>query len=119
LPISNLEDAKAALRSIQDRWDKAGKVPRADLERTEKALRRVEQAVREADEKKWSSSNPEALARAQSLVDQLEKAVAGLEQDLAAAEAKGNEKKVAEARAALEARQGWLDQARAALTEFS
>src|SRR5690606_32283751 len=108
LPVTDLEAAKAALRSIQDRWDKAGKVPRSDMERTEKSLRRVEQAVRDLEDRKWSSSNPEALARAQSLVDQLEKAVAGLEEDLAAAEAKGNEKKVAEARAALEARRAWL-----------
>ena len=119
LPISDLEATKSALRSIQDRWDKAGKVPRADIDRTEKALRRVESAVREAEDKKWSSSNPEALARARSLVDQLEKAVEGLEKDLAAAEAKGNEKKVKEARAALEARQAWLDQARSGLDEFS
>ncbi|MFN2319305.1 MAG: DUF349 domain-containing protein [Dermatophilaceae bacterium] len=119
LPITDLEAAKAALRLIQERWDKAGKVPRADMERTEKALRRVEQAVRELDDKKWSSSNPEARARAQSLVDQLERAVADLERDVANAEAKGNEKKVAEARASLEARQGWLEQARAGLDEFS
>ena len=119
LPVTDLEAAKAALRSIQDRWEKAGKVPRGDMERTEKGLRRVEQAVRELEDRKWSSSNPEARARAQSLVDQLEKAVAGLESDVAAAEEKGNEKKVAEARAALEARRAWLDQARAGLTEFS
>jgi hypothetical protein len=119
LPITDLEAAKASLRSIQERWDKAGKVPRGDMERTEKALRRVEQAVRDLEDRKWSSSNPEARARAQSLVDQLERAVADLEKDLAAAQAKGNEKKVTEARAALEARQGWLDQARAGLDEFS
>ncbi|MDO5503731.1 MAG: DUF349 domain-containing protein [Actinomycetia bacterium] len=120
LPLgSDLEATKTALRSIQDRWDKAGKVPRADIERTEKALRRVEQAVREAEEKKWSSSNPEARARAQSLIDQLESAVAGLEKDLAAAQEKGNEKKVKEAEAALQARQAWLEQARAGLDEFS
>lgn len=119
LPVKDLAATKTALRSIQERWEKAGKVPRADMERTEKALRRVEQAVREAEDKKWSSSNPEARARAQSLVDQLEKAVAGLEQDLAAAQAKGNEKKVKEAESALEARQAWLDQARAGLDEFS
>jgi len=119
LPITDLAATKNALRSIQERWEKAGKVPRSDIERTEKALRRVEQAVREAEDKKWSSSNPEARARAQSLVDQLEKAVAGLEQDLAAAREKGNDKKIKEAEAALQARQAWLDQARAGLAEFS
>ena len=118
LPVRDLEQAKSALRSIQDRWDKAGKVPRADLERTEKALRRVEQGVRDAEEKKWSSTNPEAAARAQSFADQLESAVAGLRDDLTKAEASGNQRKIDQARSALEAREAWLAQARAGLEEF-
>ena len=118
LPVTDLDKAKAALRVIQDKWDKAGKVPRADLERTERALRRVEQAVRDAEDKRWAGSNPEAAARASSFVLQLEKAVAGLEKDLAAAQAGGNAKKVAEAEAALAARRQWLEQARSGLQEF-
>jgi hypothetical protein len=118
LPVTDLEKAKAALRIIQDKWDKAGKVPRADMERTEKAIRRVEQAVRDAEDRRWSASNPEAAARAKSLVEQLEKAVSSLEKDLAAAQASGNTKKVAEAQASLTARQQWLDQARSGLAEF-
>ena len=116
--MTDLEKAKAALRVIQDKWDKAGKVPRADLERTEKAMRRIEQAVRDAEDRRWSASNPEAAARASSLVEQLEKAVASLEKDLANAQASGNAKKVAEAEAALTARRQWLDQARSGLAEF-
>jgi len=119
LPVSDLESAKSALRSIQERWDRAGKVPRADMDRLDKAMRRVEQTVRDADEKRWASSNPEAAARAQSLVDQLETAVAGLRSDLAKAQASGNAKKVADATSALEAREQWLAQARAGLKEFS
>ncbi|MEP6798271.1 MAG: DUF349 domain-containing protein, partial [Lapillicoccus sp.] len=118
LPVTDLERAKAVLRSVQDRWDKAGKVPRADLERTEKALRRIEQGVRDVEEKKWSSSNPEAAARAQSFADQLESAVAGLRDDLARAQASGNQKKIDAAQSALEAREQWLAQARAGLEEF-
>ncbi|HEX2705713.1 MAG TPA: DUF349 domain-containing protein, partial [Candidatus Lustribacter sp.] len=118
LPVTDLEAAKAALRSIQDRWDKAGKVPRADMDRTERSLKRVEQAVRDIEEKRWASSNPEAAARARSLVDQLETAVAGLERELAAAQASGNTAKVATAQAALDARRQWLEQARAGLAEF-
>jgi Domain of Unknown Function (DUF349) len=119
LPVTDIEAAKTALRTIQDRWEAAGKVPRGDLERVEKAMRRVEQTVREADEKRWASRNPEAAARAQSLVDQLESAVEGLRADLATAQASGNERRTADARAALEAREQWLAQARAGLQEFS
>ncbi len=118
LPVRDLEATKQSLRVIQDKWEAAGKVPRADMERTEKALRRIEQAVREAEDRRWSASNPEAAARAQSLVDQLEKAVASLEADLAKAQASGNDKRVREAQAALVARQAWLTQARSGLEEF-
>jgi hypothetical protein len=88
------------------------------MERIEKAMRRVEQAVRDHDEKRWASSNPEAAARAQSLVDQLETAVKGLRKELEKAETSGNDKKIAEARSALEAREQWLAQARAGVEEF-
>lgn len=118
LPVTDIERATSALRSVQDRWEKAGKVPRADVERTEQALRRVEQAVRGAEEKRWSSRNPEAAARARSLVDQLQSAVASLEGELAGAEASGDTRRVEAARAALEARRQWLTQASAGLREF-
>jgi hypothetical protein len=81
-------------------------------------MRRVEQAVRDNDEKRWASSNPEAAARAQSLVDQLETAVEGLRKDLQKAEASGNAKKISAARSDLEARERWLVQARAGVQEF-
>ncbi len=118
LPVTDVEAAKTTLRVIQDKWEHAGKVPRADVERVEKGIRRVEQEVRDHDEKRWASSNPEAAARAQSLVDQLESAVDGLRKDLEKAEASGNAKKVADARAALDTREQWLAQARAGVQEF-
>ena len=118
LPVTDIEAAKTSLRVIQEKWEKAGKVPRPDVERLEKGMRRVEQAVRDNEEKRWARSNPEAAARAQSLVDQLEKAVEGLRKDLVKAEASGNAKKTADARSALEAREQWLAQARAGVQEF-
>ena len=118
LPVTDLDRAKAQLRVIQDKWDAAGKVPRADMDRVEKAMRRVEQAVRDAEDRKWRSSNPEAAARAQGMVEQLERAVAELKDDLAKAEASGNAGKVKKAQDALDARQAWLDQARAGVREF-
>ena len=118
LPVTDIEAAKVALRGIQDRWEKAGKVPRADLERVEKAMRRVETAVREADEQRWKRTNPEVAARARSLVDQLEASVASIEADVARAEAKGDGNAAEAARARLTAQQEWLAQARAGLDEF-
>ncbi len=118
LPVTDLDAAKASLRSIQERWDAAGKVPRGDLERVEKRMRRVENAVREAEDAKWRHTNPEAAARARSLVDQLQGSVAGLERELAEAEAAGRESDAASARERLTAQQEWLTQARANLDEF-
>ena len=57
-------------------------------------------------------------ARAQGMVDQLERAVAELREELEKAERTGNESKVRKAREALDARQAWLDQARAGVAEF-
>ncbi|MEP7332188.1 MAG: DUF349 domain-containing protein [Terracoccus sp.] len=118
LPVTDLEKAKGQLRAVQDKWDAAGKVPRADMERIEKALRRIEQTVRDAEDKRWKASNPEAAARAQAMVDQLERTVADLEADLTKAQASGNASKVKKATEALDARRAWLDQARAGVAEF-
>ena len=79
LPVRDLAAAKSALRDIQERWESAGKVPRADLDQIERRMRTVEQSVRDADDRRWQSSNPEARARAQSAVDQLESGIADLE----------------------------------------
>jgi len=118
LPVTDLEAAKTALRAIQDKWEAAGKVPRGDVDRMEKGMRRVEQAVRDADDKRWHQSNPEVAARAQSMVDQLESSVASLREDLEKAQASGNDKDVADARAKLDAQEQWLAQARGNLDEF-
>jgi hypothetical protein len=110
LPIKDLTATKASLRSIQDRWDQAGKVPRGDIQRIEARLRAVEQAVRDADDSQWRRTNPETRARAEGMEAQLEQAIAGLEADLATATAAGDARKVAEVTAALEARRSWLEQ---------
>jgi hypothetical protein len=110
VPVTDVAAAKAALRTLQDRWESAGKVPRADVQRIEARLRAVETAVRDADQAVWRRSNPETRARAEGAAAQLENAIAGLEADLAAAVAKGDARKVAEARAALDARRAWLEQ---------
>jgi len=119
LPVKNLGAAKSALRSIQDRWDAAGKVPRKDMSRMEQAMRKVEQAVRDAEDSKWKKTDPELAARAQSMVDQLEKAVADLEADLAAARERGNDAQVKELEDSLQARRAWLQQARGGLADSS
>lgn len=118
LPITDLRHAKARLRELQERWEAAGRVPRSDLDRLERRMRAVEQAVRAGEDVRWRSSNPEARARARSAVDQLETAIADLEADLLRASDQGKAAKVAQTQAALTARREWLQQARRALEDF-
>ncbi|PRY17880.1 uncharacterized protein DUF349 [Kineococcus rhizosphaerae] len=117
LPIKDLNAAKKALNGIQDRWEAAGKVPRGDLGRVEGRLRAVETAVRDAEQARWSRSNPETQARAGGLAGQLESAIRDLEDDVEKARAKGDARALARAEEALAARRAWLDAAQATLRE--
>ena len=110
LPIKDLAQAKVSLRSIQDRWEAAGKVPRGDVQRVEGRMRAVETAVRDAEQAKWTRTNPETRARAEGAAAQLEAAIVGLEEDLVKAQAKGDARKIKDAEAALAARRSWLEQ---------
>ncbi|MEQ1734908.1 MAG: DUF349 domain-containing protein, partial [Rhodoglobus sp.] len=100
--------AKEALLSIQKRWDKIGKVPRDQVKVVEDRLRKIETAVRKLDEDHWQTNNPERQQRTDGFQDQLNEAIAKLENELAEAKAGGNAKKVAEAQEALDARKAWL-----------
>ncbi len=119
LPVQDLAAAKRAFREIADRWDAAGKVPRDRIKELEGRMRAVEQAIRGVEDEKWRRSNPEARARAADTVAQLESTIADLETKRDKAVAAGNDKKVAEHQAALDARRSWLTEARKALDEFS
>ena len=110
LPVKNVKAAKKALRPIQDAWEEAGRVPRGAVRRIEGRMRAVEDAIREAENAEWRRTDPETKARAEGLAGQLQDAIAGLEKDLAAAQAAGDAKKIAEAEAALTARRAWLEQ---------
>ncbi|CCQ45956.1 conserved hypothetical protein [Pseudarthrobacter siccitolerans] len=119
LPVRDLAAAKKALQSIRDRWEEAGKVPRADMGRVEAGLRKVEDAVRHAEEEQWQRSNPERKARTNSALSQLESAIAGLQEDLAKAEKTGDQRRIKAAQEALEARQAWLDQIQRSASELT
>lgn len=110
LPVKDVKATKTKLRSIHERWDAIGKVPRNAMNSVERRLRAVEQAVRDADNDRWQRGNPETKARAEGALGQLDRAIAGLEQDLADAQAKGDRREIAKAQEALDARRAWRDQ---------
>jgi uncharacterized coiled-coil protein SlyX len=119
LPVTDWRGAKSALRGIQERWEQAGPVPRESRDALEQGLRRVEDAVRKAEEAQWKRSNPEALARAEGTVSQLRAAIESLETQLAKAQNRGDASGVRKAEEALAARRSWLAEAERTLAEFS
>jgi hypothetical protein len=104
----DLEAAKSALRSVQDRWEEAGKVPRGDMRRIDDRLRTVERAVKNAEQDEWRRTDPRTKARVEGASSQLHSAIASYEEALEKARAGGDPKKIAEAESALEARKEWL-----------
>ncbi|WP_349827998.1 DUF349 domain-containing protein [Brevibacterium litoralis] len=109
LPISDPDAAKEALRVIQDAWEEAGKVPRGDVGRMEGGLRAVEKALAEAEEAKWKRTDPEKQARATGMLAQLQDSLAELEEQVAAAKASGDAKKLAKAEQELETKRTWME----------
>ena len=116
LPITNQEEAKAALRSIQDRWAEIGRVPSEHFRKIEARLRAVEDELRKAEEAEWRRTNPETRARATGMLGQLEEQLDQLRADLEEAKASGNEAKVRELTQALETKQAWFDQISSSLS---
>jgi hypothetical protein len=119
LPVTEPRAARSALRGIQERWEQAGPVPRDSHERLEGGLRRVEEAVRRAEDSQWRRSNPEALSRARGTVEQIRSAISQLEGQLARAQANGDAGAQQRAEEALAARRSWLTEAERTLAELS
>lgn len=119
LPVKNATSARKALQSIRDRWEDAGKVPRADMGRVEAKLREVEDAVKAAEDEHWQRTNPETKARTNSALTQLENTIASLEEDLAVAQKEGDARRISAAREALEARKQWLDMLQRSAQDFA
>ncbi|MFI7614316.1 DUF349 domain-containing protein [Nonomuraea terrae] len=119
LPVTDARTARGALRGLLERWEAAGPVPRDQRDRLEGGLRKIDEAVRKAEDAEWKRSNPEARARAQSTVDQLRTSIDQLEKRLSKAQAAGRAKDVKEAEEALTARRSWLAEAERTLAEFS
>jgi hypothetical protein len=119
LPVTDPRAARAALRSLHERWDAVGHVPRVARDRVEGRLRRVDEAVRAAEETEWSRSTPEARARTEATVAQLRSSIAGLEEEVRTARAAGDSAAAERAEAAATARRAWLDEAERTLAELS
>ncbi|WP_128427814.1 DUF349 domain-containing protein [Streptomyces cyaneus] len=118
LPIGDLKGTRAAFRSINERWEAIGHVPRDARPKVEGRMHAVERAIQEAEETEWRRTNPEARARAEGLTGQLQAAVDKLKGQIEQARAQGNNAKADKLERELEGRQALLDQALKGLQEF-
>ncbi|MCX5408459.1 DUF349 domain-containing protein [Streptomyces sp. NBC_00335] len=118
VPITDLKAARAAFRSLNERWEAIGHVPRDARPKVEGRMHTIERAIQEAEEGEWRRTNPEARARAAGLTGQLQAAVDKLRGQIDAARAQGNNSKADKLSRELEGRQALLDQALKGLEEF-
>jgi hypothetical protein len=119
LPVTDMKSARAALRSIQERWEAIGPVPREARSGVESRLGAVESAIRGADDAARAKSSPAGHSRAKETVDALREAIATLEAKAAKATAAGDERRAKEHTEAAAARREWLALAERTLAELS
>jgi hypothetical protein len=108
-PSKNLAEAKKQLLSIQQRYEKAGKVPKDKIRETDDRMRAVEKKFKDLEQEQWRKSDPAAIERTNGVLSQLELSIANLESDLSAATAANDTKKTKELTDALAARKSWLE----------
>ncbi|WNO75700.1 MULTISPECIES: DUF349 domain-containing protein [unclassified Streptomyces] len=118
VPVTDLKAARATFRSINERWEAVGHVPRDARPKVEGRMHAVERALQESEETEWRRTNPEARARAAGLTGQLQAAVDKLRGQIDTARAAGNNAKADKLAKELEGRQALLDQALKGLEEF-
>ncbi|HTW19820.1 MAG TPA: DUF349 domain-containing protein [Mycobacteriales bacterium] len=106
------DGARKRLRSIHDRWEKIGHVPRDAKDTVESRLADVEQKIRHA-----TSAGRKVQVTESTLVIRLRESVDKLEARLGRAQAAGDGKLVAETEAALSTQREWLAQAETAGAE--
>jgi hypothetical protein len=105
----DLTSAKKQLQSVQSRWEKAGRIPREKMREVEDRLKAVETKVRKVEEEQWRKTDPAAIERTNSVLDQLDASIVKLENQLAEAKKSKDAKKLKEAEEALAARKQWRE----------
>jgi Domain of Unknown Function (DUF349) len=102
------DGARKRLRTIHDRWEKIGHVPRDAKDRIEDRLAEIERGIRDA-----TAAGRKVTVTESPLVIRLRESVGKLEARLGRANAAGDEKLAAETEATLTTQREWLAQAEA------
>lgn len=110
-PAEGLDQAKAALRELQEQWEAIGFVPRNRVREFEDKIDVLERRVADAEAAEWRKSDPEVLARVEQFQSKADQFAAEAE----AAAAAGNDAKAAKLRAQADQWNEWAAAARAAV----
>jgi hypothetical protein len=119
LPVTDVEQARAAYRSFVEQYNALGRVPRDAIRPLDNRVRALDSAIQQAADEEWRRTDPEARARAADTVAMLETEIARLQAKAEKAEARGDAQGAAKARDSIQTYATWLEQARKALDEFS
>lgn len=119
LPVKDHRAARRSLRSILDRWDEIGFVPRNKRPGLEKRLHAIESKVNRSEREHWKRSDPAGRARAEATVSSFEQAIAKLEKQQKAAESAGDGKKAEDLATAIASKQPLLAAAQSALDGYT
>ena len=110
-PATGLDAAKAKMRSIQERWEAAGKVPRERIREFDQRLHAVEEKLKSAEDRHWRRTDPETTAR----VEQFRARVDTYRAQAAKARAAGDERKARDADKQAAQWEEWLKTAQGAV----
>ncbi|MBB1510046.1 DUF349 domain-containing protein [Tessaracoccus sp. MC1756] len=117
--VTDIEAAKSIHRDFLAQFNEIGHVPRNAMRDMDNRVRTLGEKVSELEAEEWRRTDPEARERAESTVKMFEDQIAKLEQDLAQAQERGDDKKAKDAQKSIETYTSWLEQARETLADFT
>lgn len=112
-PEKNLDQARAKLAELQEKWEAIGFVPRNRIHELEDRIAAVERRVAEHEESQWRRNDPDALAR----VDQFRARARDLAEQAAAARETGNDAKAENLSQQAEQWESWAQTAQRAVED--
>lgn len=119
LPISDIEASKKAFREFLEKYNELGKVPRDAIRPLDARVKKLESAIREAEDAEWKRTDPQARDRANDMVAKLRAQVDSLEAKAAAAEAAGKDRDAKKHRDSIATYQLLLESAERTAADFN
>ena len=118
LPVGDLGRRRPPCATVQERWEKIGHVPRADRDRVEARLKRVEQSVRRRTKPAGGAATPRLAPGRRPPSTSSRPPSPSCRSRRTGPKRPATPRASATANESIEARRSWLVEAERALTEF-